>query len=363
MKMDIEKLKKLNDLISLSLRRKHIIVLNPEDKTIPENDLGKNIVYDKAEWRITDELNQFVENLSKDNTLNVEDKILSIFEKICTDYIYDDNLISYLRKVDDDSFTLPDWYGRDVDKEWEENRKGHNRRVCYELSRYLAKSLKELLKDNPKFNVCIYWNKDLTHYFVGLTCDDYSVTLDLDDFFNIKDLTRLKMGLTAEGVTILEDKNNRFGSALKTFNEGRSTHAIKKIEDEISADSENLKEENQSEIDQNEDISFIKKVINILSQKYKIDSQGLYEYIKEVIDIKLGSEKREKVWKKIEGKSRESTRYIRCLVLNIDNKKFLIDVDKKILRPFSNEEMKKKRTEFIPYHDLNRGGFDYYDGT
>lgn len=31
-------------------------------------------------------------------------RVLMIFEKICKDYVYDDNLISYIKKVDDDVF-------------------------------------------------------------------------------------------------------------------------------------------------------------------------------------------------------------------------------------------------------------------
>ena len=50
-----------------------------------------------------------------------------MFDFICKNYTYDDNLISYIRKIDDDTFTLPDWYGRDIDEEWEKNREGHNR--------------------------------------------------------------------------------------------------------------------------------------------------------------------------------------------------------------------------------------------
>ena len=38
----------------------------------------------------------------------------------------------------------------------------------------------------------VYIGTKVLHYFVGLTCDDYSVALDTDNFFNIKDLTRLK---------------------------------------------------------------------------------------------------------------------------------------------------------------------------
>jgi len=38
----------------------------------------------------------------------------------------------------------------------------------------------------------------------------YSLAIDLDDFFRIKDLTRVKTGLTLEGITILEDDKDKF---------------------------------------------------------------------------------------------------------------------------------------------------------
>ena len=361
MSINIEKIKKLNDLVSLYFRKKHIIVLNPEAKNNNIETLEDDIIYDNAKWKITDEFNEYINKLLKDDELSTEDKILVIFEKICKDYVYDDNLISYIKKIDDDKFSVPDWYGRDVDDEWEKNREGHNRRVCYELSRYLAKALTELLKNNDDFNICIHWNKDLTHYFVGLTCSEYTITLDLDDFSNIKDLTRIKTGLTANGITILEDTQNKFKNALNKFNEGRSKYAIKKVEEEVSIDNDTSKKDDS--VEENEDIVFLKKVLKILTQKYDMDSQGIFEYIKEIIDIKLGSDKRKKVWKKIEGKTVESTRHIRCLVLNIEDQKFLIDVDEKIIRKFDEEEFHKKRASFIPYNDLSRGDFDYYDGT
>ena len=135
-------------------------------------------------------------------------------DRDCYDYVYDDNLISYIQKVDDDIFSLPDWYGRNVDKEWEKNREKHNRRICFELSRYLVESLNELFKNDENYNSCILWNKNLTHYFVGLTSNEYSLAIDLDDFFRIKDLTRVKTGLTLEGITILEDDKDKFKNVL-----------------------------------------------------------------------------------------------------------------------------------------------------
>ena len=228
MNLNIGKLIKLNSLVSLSFRRKHIIVLNPEGEH-DKKDLNANITYDKAEWKIPEEVQALVEELSQNREMSNEEKILTIYERLCKDYIYDDNLISYIQKIDDDSFALPDWYGRDVGEEWEKNREQHKRRVCYEVSRYLAKSLSELFKDDNSFNICILWDKGLTHYFVALSSNEYSITLDLDDFNNIKDLTRIKAGLTAEGIKILHDNTGKFKRAFDKFNEGRCKDAIKKF--------------------------------------------------------------------------------------------------------------------------------------
>ena len=367
MSINVEKLNKLNELVSLFFRRKHIIVLNPKDEQKNEVNLNADITYDKSEWKIPIKLSHLVDELSESSYLNNEDKILMIFEKICKGYIYDDNLISYIQKVDDDSYDLPDWYGREIDEKWEKNREEHNRRVCYEVSRYLAEGLKELFKDNDDFDICILWDKGHTHYFVGLTCNDYSITLDTDDFDNIKDLTRLKTGLTAQGIVILDDKEDKFKNALDKFNRNRSQDSIKKIEEDIETNttSSNISIDNQSfiSVKESDDIAFIRNAIEILKDKYNIDSQGLFEYMKEIVDIKLGPEKRKKVWKKIEGNDGKATRYIRCLVLDIEDQKYIIDVDESILRTFDEEEFKNEEPVFIPYKDLSRDGDEPYDGT
>lgn len=363
MSINIAKFNKLNELVSLEFRRKHTIVLNPEEK---EDIHEEDIIYDKAKWKITDEFKKYIDELSKNNDLSIEDKIIYIYEKICKDYVYDDNLISYIKKIDEDVFSIPDWYGRDVDQEWEKNRENHNRRICFELSRYLAKALDELLRENKNYDVCILWNKNLTHYFVGLTSNEYTLALDVDDFFNIKDLTRVKADLTIEGIQILEDNKNKFKNALEKFNDGKNEYAIKKVEDKINTNNVKSKEKFQNKGQaktEDDEVKFLAKAMQILSEEYKLDSQGMYEYMKEIVDIRIGSEGREKIWKKIEGNTNESTRYIRCLILDINNKKYLVDVENKEIREFDEKELEEKRTKFVPYKELSRGGFDYYDGT
>ena len=284
-----------------------------------------------------------------------------MYEKLCELYTYDDNVLSYMKKTDEDKFALPDWYGRDTKLEWKENRDKHDRRVCYEVSRYLAKSLTELFKDNDDYNICILWDKDLTHYFVGMTCKDYTLTLDLDNFNNIKDLTILKTELTIDGIEILEDKENKFQNSLNKFNGNKNKYALKKMESDINSKLEQQPVKNEDD-EKLEDVEFFNNAIEILKEKYNIDSQGLFEYMKEIADIKLGPEARAKVWKKIEGTTKEDTRYMRCLVLNIGNKKYLIDVEEKTLRLFEEEEYTIENPKFIPYKKLSRDWDEYYRG-
>lgn len=360
MSVNISELKNLNNLLSLHLRRKHIIVLNPEKKEEFNQEIEDKVVYDAVKWSIPEELQEYIDELKGHSRLSIEDKILLIYEKLCHDYVYDDNLISYIQKVEDDTYDLPDWYGRDVSLDWNSNREQHNRRVCYELSRYLAKSLTELLEDNDEYDICIFWDKDLTHYFVGLSGKDYKVTLDLDNFFNIKDLTRLKTGLTAEGITILEDKKKKFLNTLNYFNRDREQYSIEKMENEIDSKEEDSQNKNDTD---NEDIEFLKNALQILIEKYQIDSQGIFEYMKEIVDMKLGPESRKKVWKKLEGTDDKATRYIRCLLIDAGNKMFLIDGDAGVIREFKEEEFSVENASFIPFKGLSHDEDERYNGS
>lgn len=371
MSIDINKLIKLNNSASITSRKRRIIVLDPGKEYDYIDDPDDNIVYDEVEWDMPDNIKILVEQLSKNSQLSNEDKILKIYEKICRDYVYDDNLISYIQKVDYHSFFLPDEYARKPQnkQEWKDNREQHNRRVCYEVSRYLAKALEELFEDQEDYGIAILWDKSLTHYFVALTCNDYSITLDLDDFDNIKDLTRIKAGLTAEGIIVLEDPKGKFNYSLNKFNEGKSKNAIKKVEHDITYDNStsldtDIETSSSEQSDENKDITFLRNVLEILSQKYKLDSQGIFEYIKEIVDIKLGPESRSKVWKEIKGIDSKSTRYIRCLEIDVLGKKYLIDVDEATLRPFDEKELDDPESDFIRYKDLQRTWRrEPYDGT
>lgn len=363
MSINIANFSRLSELISLSFKRKPKIVLDPGSeyciKSKSQNNLNANITIDIDKWEIPKNVRPLVDEISQDTKLNNEDKILAIYKIICENYTYDDNILSYIRKIDDDKFALPDWYGRNIDSDWKMNREKHDRRVCYEVSRILAKSLMETFKNNSDYNICILWDKDFTHYFVGLTCNEYSITLDVDDFNNIKDLTRLKVGLTAEGIVILDDNMNQFKNALDEFNKNRNKYAIKNIEKKIH--NTDISEQNSTEEEEPDDIVFLRNAIDILKEK-DIDSQGMFEYMKEIVDINLGPEARKKIWKKVKGNSSQEERYTRSLIFSLNNKKYIIDSQNKELRLFDERELTQEDSEFVPYNNLYRNWEKNYNG-
>ena len=340
--MNFNRIGKLNDLLTYDLKRKPTIMLEPNPEhsyrvSGTANDIMLGI--DTEEWEIPDELKPFVEELAKSDISN-EEKILKIYQRLCEDYTYDDNVLSYIRKNDDESFFLPDEYGRKTNPEWKENRKKHNRRVCYEFARLYAKAINELLRDNHNLEAVMVGDKENLHYVVGLTGNDYSVILDLDNFNKIKDLTRLKLGLTINGITILRDDFGKFQKALDNFNKDRLDELaeVKEIEEKFKG---------------KDDIKYFKSVIDIL-KKYNIDSQGFFEYMRAKIEqekIKI-----EKIWKEVKGSSER--RYLRCLIFSFNYKTYLLDSDEKTLSEVDKEKLDKKVFIFNP----EENEYPYYGG-
>ena len=154
-----------------------------------------------------DDVKELVNSLVKDEKLSLEEKIIKVYEFICMNYIYDVNVLYFFRKDMSDpnnvKYIAVDWYGRVVGKDWIEKRKNHNRRICYEFSRSYAKAINTLIGNNDELEAVMLGDIDNTHYVVALTGKKYSIILDQDDFNGIKDLTRLKMGLTIKGIHIL----------------------------------------------------------------------------------------------------------------------------------------------------------------
>jgi len=265
--MSDEYIRKLYNEICEVLNGEYKIILEPNRELVEEW-----IKYDQVKWEMEDSIEKLVNSLKKDNSFSFEEKILKIYEHICLNYIYDANVLFFFRKDISDpeniKYIAVDWYGRIVGEKWIENRKKHNRRICYEFSRMYAKAINELLDGNDKMEACMIGDRDNTHYVVGLTGEKYSAILDLDDFNSIKDLTRLKLGLTITGIKILRDNSCKLQDAIDKFNTNRPVELA-----EIENAKEEYKEGNINII------QYFKSVLEAL-KKFNIDSQGIFEYMR-----------------------------------------------------------------------------------
>lgn len=284
------------------------------------------IEYDQVKWEMDEPIKTLVEKLLKDNTLSFEEKVLEVYKFICLNYIYDDNVLFFFRKdasdINNIKYIAVDWYGRIVDEKWKANRKKHNRRVCYEFARFYAKAINQLLEENDNLEAFMLGDKENTHYVVGLTGKEYSVILDLDDFNSIKDLTRLKMGLTIKGIKILRDNLGKFQKAVEKFNKDKLNELV-----EVKKAKQNLKDNI---------IEYFKRVVEILNS-YNIDSQGFCEYMRSIIEDE--EVEIEKVWKEVKGDNEK--RYSRCLVFDFDSKIYILDSVDKTLSVINKETLDK----------------------
>ena len=318
--------------VNQALEGDYKIILEPNRKLSEDW-----IEYDEVKWEIEEPVQNLVTDLLKKETLSFEEKILEVYRYICLNYIYDDNVLFFFKN--ETGYTAVDWYGRIIDEKWKENRKKHNRRICYEFARVYAKAINELLDGNDSFEAFMLGDKENLHYVVGLTGEEYSIILDLDDFNSIKDLTRLKMGLTIKGIKILRDDLGKFKKALDKFNEGRLDELP-----EIEKAKQNLKDK--------EIIEYFKCVVEIL-KKYNIDSQGFCEYMKSI----LGNEgiDTDKIWREVKGDYEK--RYSRCLVFDFNLKTYLIDTVDKTLEEVDRKDLAKK---YILKPEENR--YPYFGG-
>ena len=145
LKMKDEYLKKFYNKISQVLEGDYKIILEPNRELTDDW-----IEYDQVKWELEEPIQNLVNNLLKDTALSFEEKVLSIYKYICLNYIYDDNVLYFFKRDCSDpnniKYIAVDWYGRIIDEKWKENRKKHNRRVCYEFARFYAKAINEKLK-------------------------------------------------------------------------------------------------------------------------------------------------------------------------------------------------------------------------
>ena len=295
----------------------------------PNRNLTYNWVeYDAVKWELDKPIQKLVEKLIKNTKLTFEEKILKVYEFICLNYIYDDNVLYFFKKdtsdLDNIKYIAVDWYGRIIDEQWKENRKKHNRRICYEFSRFYAKAINELRENENDCEAFMLGDKENLHYVTVLSGKDYSLILDLDDFNKIKDLTRLKLGLTINGIKILRDDKEKFETELSKFNKNRpiELHEVQEIKEILQ---------------EKETIKYFRKVLDIL-RSYSIDSQGCFEYMRAMIEDN-GIEV-EKIWKQI--KDSDEKRHVRCLIFDFKTKTYLLDTVEKTLTEIKKEDLNKE---------------------
>ena len=291
------------------------------------------IEYDQVKWVMEDVIENLVNSLKNNKTLTFEEKILMVYNRICLEYVYDANVLFFFRKDTSDpenvKYIAVDWYGRIVDEEWLSNRKKHNRRICYEFARIYAKAINELIEEDEKYKgkleACMVGDKDNLHYVVGLTGEKYSAILDLDDFNSIKDLTRLKLGLTLKGINIFRDESHILQKAIDKFNEDRP------VELPVIEKARKMYKSNEIDI-----IKYFKCALEAL-RDYNIDPQGIFEYMRFLVEqeeIEV-----EKLWKEV--KAQPEKRYERCFVFENEGKTYLIDTVMKVLITVNKEELKR----------------------
>ncbi len=332
-----EYIKKFYEEVKENVEGDYKIILEPGRKL--KEDW---IEYDQVKWEMEENIEELVKELQKDDTLSFEEKILKVYEKICLNYIYDDNVLYFFKRdasdINNIKYIAVDWYGRIVGNTWIENRKKHNRRICYEFARIYAKAINELLGENKKLEAFMVGDKENLHYVVGLTGDDYSAILDLDNFNKIKDLTRLKLGLTLDGITILRDETGKLKDAIDNYNKGKLIDLL-----EI--------EEAKNKFAKNDVIKYLNEVVKIL-KSYNIDSQGFMEYTRAKVENQ-GIEI-EKIWKEIKGGAEK--RYVRCILFDFDEKTYLIDTVEQEMKVVNREDLK----EFV--FNPQEHQYPYYGG-
>ena len=337
--MKDEYIYKFYDEVNQALEGDYKIILEP-NRNIQEDW----IEYDTVKWEMEDGINKLVEKLLKETSMSFEEKVLEVYKYICLNYVYDANVLYFFKRDDSDinniKYIAVDWYGRIVGKDWIEKRQKHNRRICYEFARFYAKAINVLLDGNDKLEAFMLGDKENLHYVVGLTGEEYSIILDLDDFNSIKDLTRVKFGLTIKGIKILRDESGKFKQVVDKFNEGKRDEI-----EEIEEAKKNLKDKNL--------IEYFNKVSQILKNK-NIDSQGFFEYIRAIVEnegIKI-----EKIWK--EDKIAPEKRYERCIIFELDGKTYLIDSIEQTIIQTEKEELDKNIFVFNSAENI----YQYYGG-
>lgn len=265
------------------------IKLDPKDK---EEINDSAIKHDYVAWEaendsIMDKLNK-IENIDQ---LDLIDIILKIHCMVCEYFVFDD-FCYFLGKYDKEKniCTIDQKYGRNPNSKWIEERKKHNRRICFELSRYVAFRIKQLA--NEECDVFLVSDEYECHYATAVISKDFMITIDADDFVKGEDLNRVKLGLEIKGITIVSDEKNIVKEALEKINSNKKSK--KDFEREAKEDAEKKADYEWIDI--------------LLSKTQIIGNDGVFNYMKPILEFK-GYEPK-KVWVK------DGDKYIQTLYLS-----------------------------------------------
>lgn len=264
------------------------IKINPEDK---EKITDSRIEYDYVEWKadndsIMDRINK-IENI---NSLSLIDRIIKLHFMVCEYFVFDE-FCYFLGKYDKEKNIcfIDQKYGRNPNNRWIEERKKHNRRICFELSRYVAFRIKQLA--NEECDVFLVSDEYESHYATAVICEDFMIIIDTDDFIKGEDLNRAKLGLEIKGITIVSDEKDIVKKALEKTNLNRKSK--KDFEREVKENTE-----------KNDEYEWI----DLLLDKTKIiGNDGIFKYMKPILEFK-GYEPK-KIWQK-DGDTYNQTLYL-----------------------------------------------------
>lgn len=279
--MSIEE-KRIDFLDALKRIKNHMnwckIKVDPDEKEeITDSRIQKDYV---KSWKIGDDsISDKINKLDNLKQLSLIDLIIYIHFEICKYFVFDE-FCYFLGKYDKErNLSLIDKkYGRNPSDKWIEARKKHNRRICFELSRYFAFRIKQF--NNDKCDVFLVSDEFETHFAVGVICDDFMITIDTDDYIKGADLHRVKLGLKMQGITIVSDEKQIVENAIEKVNANRKSK--KTFEREAEQDIENRE---------------TKEWIEILLDKIKIiGNDGIFKFANMILEFKGFTT--QKIWEK-----------------------------------------------------------------
>lgn len=315
--MDKDK-KRIEFLDALSRIKNHMnwckLKISPSDRD-EIND--SRIEYDYVPWKAeNDSIMDKIKEIENFDKLSFIDRIIKLHVLACEYFVFDD-FCYFLGKYDKEKNVcmIDQKYGRNPNSRWMEERKKHNRRICFELSRYVAVRIKQIA--NEECDVFLVSDEYESHYATAVVCNEFMIIIDADDFIKGEDLNRVKLGLEIKGITIVSDEKEIVKQAVEKINKNRRT----------KNDFEKGLEEDAGK---NGEIEWI----NILLNKVKImGNDGVFKYMEPILKFK-GYEPK-KIWQK-NGDIYDQTLYIawgmKYLVINasgveiLDSKKFFDNI-------------------------------------